>query len=375
MTRHFTELKIETYRGIKDLCIKDLGDINILVGDNNSGKTSVLEAIQILCDPSEYNIIQVARQREKYRLSMKMGLTILDLFMYMFSISSSMKDTNQYRIALSSVYGGNKLDVRIQGEVIEQLVDINEIRGFTIAERYKKYNDLFEGQEEVKTFIGKINLSSPAFLFPDEKDYNLRINEYISPIRRSKSNPIIDVRNIQMIDYVVDNAFNNIIKNKEIKEKAISLLKDFDENISDLRYINENDRFVPVVESNLPEYLPLSMYGDGMKKTLTILNALVSSENGIVLVDEFETALHTSAMENVFRFVISACKKLNVQLFLTTHSIEAVDKILKCSNEEIDNIRIITLKKDDVSEKTLARVLKGSEVLEDRKNFDFEVRQ
>jgi len=375
MTRHFTELKIETYRGIKDLCLKDLGDINILVGDNNSGKTSVLEAIQILCDPSEYNIIQVARQREKYRLSMKMGLTILDLFMYMFSISSGMKDTNQYSIALSSVYGGNKLDVRIQGEVIEQLVDINEIRGFTIAERYKKYNDLFEGQEEIKTFIGKINLSSPAFLFPDEKDYNLRINEYIRPIRRSKSNPIIDVRNIQMIDHVVDNAFNNIIKNKEIKEKAISLLKDFDSNISDLRYINENDRFVPVVESNLPEYLPLSMYGDGMKKTLTILNALVSSENGIVLVDEFETALHTSAMENVFRFVISACKKLNVQLFLTTHSIEAVDKILKCSDEEIDNIRIITLKKDDVSEKTLARVLKGSEVLEDRKNFDFEVRQ
>ncbi len=255
MTRHFTELKIETYRGIKDLCIKDLGDINILVGDNNSGKTSVLEAIQLLGDPSEYNIIQVARQREKYRLSMKMGLTILDLFMYMFSISSGMKDTNQYSIALSSVYGGNKLDVRIQGEVIEQLVDINEIRGFTIAERYKKYNDLFEGQEEIKTFIGKINLSSPAFLFPDEKDYNLRINEYIRPIRRSKSNPIIDVRNIQMIDHVVDNAFNNIIKNKEIKEKAISLLKDFDSNISDLRYINENDRFVPVVESNLPEIL------------------------------------------------------------------------------------------------------------------------
>ncbi len=88
---------------------------------------------------------------------------------------------------------------------------------------------------------------------------------------------------------------------------------------------------------------------------MTILNALVSSENGIVLVDEFETALHTSAMENVFRFVISTCKKLNVQLFLTTHSIEAVDKILKCSDEEIDNIRIITLKKDDVSEKTFGK--------------------
>ena len=106
MARHLSELSIGTYRGIRDLCIKDLGDINILVGDNNCGKTSVLEALQILCDPSEYNIIQVARQREKYKFSMRMGLTILDLFMYMFNVSSGMKNTNQYRIALSSVYQG-----------------------------------------------------------------------------------------------------------------------------------------------------------------------------------------------------------------------------------------------------------------------------
>ena len=132
---------------------------------------------------------------------------------------------------------------------------------------------------------------------------------------------------------------------------------------------------MPVVESNLPEYLPLSMYGDGMKKVLTILNALVSAKNGIVMVDEFETALHTSVMENVFKFVILTCKKLNVQLFLTTHSIEAVDKVLKCAGDEIDNIRIITLKKDEESEGTLSRSLKGSEVLEDRENFDFEVRR
>ena len=38
MARHLSELSVGTYRGISDLCIKDLGDINILVGDNNCGK-------------------------------------------------------------------------------------------------------------------------------------------------------------------------------------------------------------------------------------------------------------------------------------------------------------------------------------------------
>jgi AAA15 family ATPase/GTPase len=46
MAQHFTEIGIETYRAIKDFYMKDIGDVNILVGDNNSGKTSVLEQQQ-----------------------------------------------------------------------------------------------------------------------------------------------------------------------------------------------------------------------------------------------------------------------------------------------------------------------------------------
>lgn len=381
MACHLSEFSIGTYRGIRDLCIKDLGDINILVGDNNCGKTSVLEALQILCDPSEYNIIQVARQREKYKFSIRpgLGLTIFDLFMYLFNVSSGMKNTNQYRIAMSSVYQGIECDVKIQGKIIDQLINLNDIARYNQTVRNKIAHDLIEEQEEVKTFIGSIDASYPTYsqisLFKDDRASALEINSYIRPMRSEKSKPMIDVRTVQTLDHVVNNAFNNLIKNKEIKEKAILLLKHFNSSISDLRYINENERFVPVVESDLPEYMPLSMYGDGMKKVLTILDALVSAENGIVLVDEFETALHTSAMENVFKFVISACKQLKVQLFFTTHSIEAVDKMLNCAGEEIDDIRVITLKKDAVSEKTLSRSLKGSEVLEDRKTFDFEVRQ
>ena len=46
MTRYITELNIETYRGIRDLEIKNFGDINIFVGDNNCGKTSVFRGAQ-----------------------------------------------------------------------------------------------------------------------------------------------------------------------------------------------------------------------------------------------------------------------------------------------------------------------------------------
>jgi AAA15 family ATPase/GTPase len=47
--KHLDNLTIHRFRGLRDLNLQDLGQINILVGGNNSGKTSVLEAISTHC--------------------------------------------------------------------------------------------------------------------------------------------------------------------------------------------------------------------------------------------------------------------------------------------------------------------------------------
>ena len=38
-------LKAKKYKGIKEVILNDLGHINVLCGKNNSGKTSILEAL------------------------------------------------------------------------------------------------------------------------------------------------------------------------------------------------------------------------------------------------------------------------------------------------------------------------------------------
>jgi hypothetical protein len=47
-----TRIGINGFRGLRALSLEGLGRINILVGGNNSGKTSVLEAAAIICQPS-----------------------------------------------------------------------------------------------------------------------------------------------------------------------------------------------------------------------------------------------------------------------------------------------------------------------------------
>ncbi|BCL36053.1 AAA family ATPase [Nostoc sp. MS1] len=42
-------VKIENFRGFQSFELQQLGRVNLLVGKNNTGKTSILEAIQLLC--------------------------------------------------------------------------------------------------------------------------------------------------------------------------------------------------------------------------------------------------------------------------------------------------------------------------------------
>ena len=58
-------VRIDGFRGLRNLALDGLGPLNILVGENNSGKTSVLEALSILCNPYEpFEWLAMVRRRD-----------------------------------------------------------------------------------------------------------------------------------------------------------------------------------------------------------------------------------------------------------------------------------------------------------------------
>ena len=82
MATHIESFQLSDYRGMKCLKLNNLGAVNVFVGDNNVGKTSVLEAIQLLCAPNKYSLVQLARQREKYKADL--GVNLVDSLCYLF---------------------------------------------------------------------------------------------------------------------------------------------------------------------------------------------------------------------------------------------------------------------------------------------------
>ena len=359
MAIHVKNLDIGSYRGIRDLKIDNLGSVNILVGDNNSGKTSVLEAIQILCNPNRYDLIRLARQRESYRSALK-RMGILDSFLYLFDAKD--KD-GSYSLKIAGEICGKLNQVSVIGELAEQLVDLSELEERSTSEIDSQDVDL---QEEILTFIGYLESS----LLNSKFDFD--INNYSKLIGNSTRFKILKTEFIRVVEHIIHDPVSNLTREKRVKNEAVRLLKIFDNTITDIRYVKEGKSFFAIIDSSDGTEIPLSVYGDGMKKALTILNAMMNASAGIVLIDEFETALHTSAMRQVFKFMLEISKQLDIQLFLSTHSIEAMDKLLESAKEDINDIRVIRLRKK--GNKTYASAIEGGEALEERKELNMELR-
>jgi hypothetical protein len=66
--------------------------------------------------------------------------------------------------------------------------------------------------------------------------------------------------------------------------------------------------------------IPIGSMGDGIWRILGLTLAIVHARNGILLVDEIDTGLHFSVMADMWKLIWETAKRLNVQVFATTHN-------------------------------------------------------
>lgn len=369
-------ISINSFRGICNLSVNDLSHVNLIVGDNNCGKTSILEALQLLRAPEDINnIFRVSRIRDAYSGFSRMP--IFDSFINMLQgeHSKALSVSCDYQNENNDCF---KSSVSITGSVKRVMFDINELSQkdrFAYRERIIEPDD-----NEIDEFEGNLVSESNVSGLSINP---IKINRFTNVTGRAVvNNGKIKINYLSPVSHVVGNTFDRIIRNEKYKEICITMLKMFDENIDDLLLLRMESSYRPIeyVKNRANGLMPLSTYGDGIKKVLAIANAIAQAANGILLIDEIETAIHSKYYDDIFRFIIKASVQYNVQLFITTHSIEAVDGLLNTQtidgeySESSDLIKVITLRKDSVSGKTMARSMTGKEVFDGREKFDFEVR-
>lgn len=364
-------IEINQFRGIRKLVVSDFSRINLIVGDNNCGKTTFLEAIQLLFTNAQMGSVKnIIKQR-----------TVLNPNDTSFYVSFiNMFNANQKDELLNfDIYAESDKDsIEFEIEGHERKVSGDDaLQISTMSARQKMTKSYSFLPETAKIFDGSIITQN------SKKTIEKRIR--LTSLDSTILGPMVkkEVQYISSFGHLRYDLLKNIVDNAEYKKLAISILRQFDESIVDICYTKTDDgAFLESVITADGVNMPFSVYGDGIKKILYILNKLFDATDSILLIDEIETGLHKKYYDELFPVVFELAKKLNVQLFIATHSMEAIDAILAYGKydemKEKDPIKVITLKKIDAKDgngsNVVARNVTGKYVYDNRKAFEFEVR-
>ena len=79
------------------------------------------------------------------------------------------------------------------------------------------------------------------------------------------------------------------------------------------------------VDVGLRELVPLPVMGSGMTQVARMVLAATAAQGGVLLIDEIENGLHHSVVPDVWRVVAAVAEQCDVQIFATTHSFECVE--------------------------------------------------
>lgn len=335
-------IEINNFRGIKQLTVSDFSKINLIVGDNNSGKTTFLEAIQLLFAKPQLSYV---RNVINQRTILKPNNSFYTSFIKMFNIQHS-SDRLEFDIYAHTNNG--PFEFQLSGN--EKSVPGDEVLQISKMSPRQKIEYRLNSSyipDTARVFTGSIATQNRG------KEYENNIS--CTSLDDRISGPLVkkEVHYIPSFGHLRYDLIKNIVEKPDYKQLAINVLKQFDSSVADICYTKADDgTFIETIITNKGVNMPFSVYGDGIKKILFILNKMVDATDSILLIDEIETGLHKKYFDTLFPIVFALADKLNVQLFIATHSIEAIDAILRYGNydnniSDNDPIRVITLKRID----------------------------
>ena len=339
MVRNIT---IENFRGIKSLSVENLSRVNLFFGRNNAGKSTVLESVFLLSGMTNPRLLVLCNAVRGFN-----GIQDFSFFFHNFNTASPVSIisegdselfTRKLRMELSD---SQSYTQDFDGKTAAGLIDNKAFQVLVLnaSSEGETYRNEFRLESATETEEnGKIGIIT---------SYNEKlVCKYIAPRNTSIS--------IEELD--------DILKDKQ-EQNLIESLSLIDGRIKDFVVSRKNI----MVDIGLDTRLPLNMMGDGARKFFNLIVSLYKCRNGILLVDEIDNGLHYSAMEYLWKTVMSMAKKYNVQVFATTHNMDSLKglnaSLAESGNDAHDVSFYKVLRKNDDETKILHYAYKDFSVV------------
>jgi AAA15 family ATPase/GTPase len=299
---HLKSFEVRGFKKFDDLKLEDLGQFNLIIGDNNVGKTSLLEALCV--DKNADNFI--------FTLS---------------NINFFTKRINNLKHSFINLYFSNK-NIFPKSFQIDILSESDLEQAFVL-------NAKSENNFAVKKF-GQTDFFEFSILNQDFQNYGF-----------STKIPYISMGSFY--DHELTEQYSkNIQLFVDKKERLIESLKYLIPKIKNIE-VNNSYSSTPILllaEEGKNQLAPLATFGDGALKLFRIALSLFSNNNySRLMIDEIDTGIHHSHLKDFIKSLMQVAKEEKKQIFATTHSKECIENFTKALEETgmQDKGRIIRL--------------------------------
>lgn len=347
-------LEIKNFRSLERLQVAKLGRVNLIVGKNNSGKSSVLEALRIYAGNAQRGLLEeiAAGHDEKFRIR-----------------ESELSDSEQ-QFPFEDFFSGRRFP-QSEGPGIS----IGEIDGNADLLRIE-YGFLHETEESEADLLGTLETSTrirrqriprvlaekietgiirqALFVGKGDRWTNILLDSATSrfrsaPIDSSGTLPcsVIPTQFIS-VDELADEWDKIVFTDyQEVVRQALQIIS---QDFEDLTFVRNDDgspalrrefrRSGKVKMSTTSRPIPLNSLGDGILRVLQLVLKVFPAKDGFLLIDEFENGLHFSVQEKVWALLFELSEKLNIQIFATTHSWDCIESFAKTAiaRQDIDGV-------------------------------------
>jgi 5S rRNA maturation endonuclease (ribonuclease M5) len=333
-----TRIIIKNFRGIKSAEILNLGKINLFIGRNNVGKSCILEAIcfirclfypSLLNEPLPYLLLE--------RRGMERPFYTTRNFWYNYRTENNIFLELEFRKS-------EKLNIEIVWVSDDRFrMLLNDPSGKLSTSIGGKYFYLVELYLNGSIYQSAGNLSDFIYSYPEFSHYLKNIT-------------LIDDYLARKLERLETNIYGKILEPRLDKKLVKELNECYGIEAEGLAFIpaSPTTRTFRLAVTTPKESLHIDEIGDGTKYAANILSLCLLLENTALLIEEVESHQHSSALEKFLRNLVDIAIERNIQLFVTTHSLEVI-QILSKLTEKYD-IRFFHLIRSTEGELTVREI-------------------
>lgn len=319
---------LKNYKNFELLKLDNLKRINVLSGKNNTGKTSVLEAVFMFYDRASADLT--------FKSSIWRGVRNIEL------TPSHLWQTLFHDFDLNKVI---EIEVKDSGHTgLARYAHIKDALQKISTPVSNTFNNkiITSGSDNIAeslkaTYLDDGVSSGETSFFIANNQINMNINHLKTSKKETtflysaaRGNGIDDAARIGKLD--IESGLGELVE----------YLKIIEPRLRGVSVIPSAGQTLIYGDVGLKRKIPLSSMGDGINKLLSILVTLLTTANGIVLLDEIENGIHYSYFPEIWNVIDKVSRDKKTQLFITTHSSDVLKGLSKYWSDNQDD-----LSKDD----------------------------